>query len=98
MIKIRWVWCLMLYAMLERMVGFQLMGMEEESFFEEKFAETLKLLVKGKYHNLCIVSSQELVNVQLYQELCEGASLIIAHAYPWPKINIAWSSTPFYTN
>ena len=36
---------------------------------------------------LRIVSSQQVVSVQMHRELCEETSLLIAYAYPWAKVN-----------
>lgn len=74
-------------------------GNAGREFFTNKFVETLKVLVKEKYHfdlfnlheNLStilrIVSCQQMVNIEMFRDLCEETNLLIAEKYPWAKIN-----------
>ena len=66
--------------------------------FSEELIPTLKVSVKDKYvENILklhtaisaqsVVSSQQLVKIDLFRNKCAEASILIAESFPWVQIN-----------
>ena len=74
-------------------------GNSGRRFFSEELIDSIKKCVPSKYIDdvlrlhmllssiLRIISSTQCVNLELYQDCCQEASLLIAEKFPWAHIN-----------